>query len=128
MSVIAVGGVTDHRRREIPNIVPVTLILSGLFLPNLSVRFASLLVMILVILLAKVLTGRELPGGDLKLICAMTFFLGMVGTLLILLAVAVEAAAVSLIRRRPARREIPLCTYVAPAFILLVAANLIIGG
>lgn len=118
----------DFKRREIPDAVPVTLLLSGLFLPNLSVRLVSLLVIILVILLARMLTDRELPGGDLKLICAMTFFLGIVGVLLVLLTVAVEAAAVSLVRHRPAKRDIPLCTYVAPAFILLCAANLIIGG
>ena len=126
--VIAYGGVKDLRSREIPDLVPAVLLLCGLLLPQRIPRLISLLATVPVIALTRQAGGGELPGGDVKLICALSFFLGAPGLFAILAAVLLEAAAVSLCGHRPLKRNIPLCTYVAPAFILLSASNLILGG
>ena len=126
--VLAYGGVVDRKRREIPDIVPIVILVCGLFEPYLILRLVCMIGMLIVLMLAHAITKQELPGGDLKLILAMTFLLGISSVLLILIIVGIEIAAASLIGRRYDRNSIPLCTYIAPAFILLSAANLILGG
>ena len=118
----------DRKRREIPDIVPIVLFVCGLFEPYLILRLVCMIVMLIVLMLAHAITKKELPGGDLKLILAMTFLLGISSVLLILIIVGIEIAAASMIGRRYDRNSIPLCTYIAPAFILLSALTLIMGG
>lgn len=121
---IAWGGYEDYKKREIPNMVPIILIISGLFSGNLPIRILSMLLVLIVLMMAGKITGKEVPGGDFKLICALTFVMGLFELLVILTLAGFGSVLVGLIGKKPLRRHIPLCTYVAPAYILLCSAKL----
>lgn len=122
---IAYGGFVDYKKREIPDIVPVTLILASLPKGYLPERLIAMILAALILLLAEKISGQELPGGDLKLICSVIFANGPFEALAILIFAGLAAMLVSLAKKQLLKRHIPLCTYAAPAFILLEAAKLI---
>ncbi len=122
---IAYGGYTDYIKREIPDIVPIALILAGLPKGYLPERLCMMILALLILFLAAKITKQELPGGDLKLICSAVFAVGPVESIVILSLAGLSAVIVSLATKQPWKRHIPLCTYVAPAFIFLEAAKLI---
>ena len=119
--ILTYGGYTDYKRREIPNLVPILLMVTGfLSAPYLILyRFLGLVVMAGAFLLGAKLTNGETPGGDFKLLCALAFSEGIVITLFVLLLAGIGAAVGSMVKKKAIRRNIPLCTYVAPAFLLL---------
>ena len=123
------GGVVDGKRREIPNAVPLLLILSGfLSFPNFW-RIMGLILPAALLLVAAKLTKSEIPGGDLKLICALGFACGLPELAAILFLSGMGAAAYGFLRRLPIRRHIPLCSYVAPAYLALhIMAFFLEGG
>ena len=125
---LAYGGFVDYRQREIPNLVPVVLLLAGCVCGSVLWRLAAMGITLLVLILSAKLCHEELPGGDLKLICAMVFAAGPVDTLLTLFLAGLGTILVGLIKKKPLLRHVPLCTYVAPAFLLLSAAQFLIGG
>ena len=113
------GGVVDGKRREIPNTVPPLLILSGfLSFPNFW-RIMGLILPAALLLAAAKLTKSEVPGGDFKLICALGFACGLPELAAIIVLSALGAMAYGFIRRLPLKRHIPLCAYVAPAYLVL---------
>ena len=124
----AYGGYTDYKRREIPNAVPIILFVMGLLSGSILKRFLVLALTLLILLLATKITKQELPGGDLKLICAMTFSVGLVETIMVLALVGIGSVAVGLAKKLPLKRNIPLCAYVAPAYAMLCATNIILQG
>ena len=122
-AVLIYGAIIDYKRREIPDIVPIVIVLCGLSL-DLSVVYGIvwLTIMILGLWLASKLTETEIPGGDFKLLCALSFTCGLMEIAIILALTALGALLVSMIMHRKILRKIPLCTYVAPAYILSQAA------
>ncbi len=122
---IAYGGYVDYKKREIPDIVPIVLILMSLPKGGVSGRFLIMILVLLSLLAAEKISKQELPGGDLKLICALAFATDPVETIAILTLAGLGSGIVSLVKKQPWKRQIPLCTYVAPAFIFLEAAKLI---
>lgn len=123
------GGVVDLRRREIPNAVPLLLLISGfLSFPNFW-RIMGLIIPASLLLAAAKLTKSEVPGGDFKLICALGFACGLPELAAILFQSGIGAMAYGFIRRLPLKRHIPLCAYVAPAYLALhVIAFALEGG
>ena len=118
-AVLLYGGITDLKRREIPNLVPVILILTGIAEHKLVVfRIVCMLAMMLILWLASILSRNELPGGDFKLICAMTLSCGITVTAATLLLTGLGATAVGAVWKMPRSRHIPLCSYTAPAYML----------
>ena len=122
-AVLIFGAIIDYKRREIPDIVPIVIVLCGLSL-DLSVVYGIVWLTIMVLGLWSVsrLTVTEIPGGDFKLLCALSFTCGLVEIAIILALTALGALLVSMIMHRKILRKIPLCTYVAPAYILSQAA------
>ena len=122
-AVLICGAIIDYKLREIPDIVPIVIVLCGLSL-DLSVVYGIvwLTIMILGLWLASKLTETEIPGGDFKLLCALSFTCGLGEIAIILALTALGALLVSMIMHRKILRKIPLCTYVAPAYILSQAA------
>ena len=122
-AVLICGAIIDYKLREIPDIVPIVIVLCGLSL-DLSVVYGIvwLTIMILGLWLASKLTETEIPGGDFKLLCALSFTCGLMEIAIILALTALGALLVSMIMHRKILRKIPLCTYVAPAYILSQAA------
>ena len=123
---LSYGGLTDYKKREIPNLVPIILLITGLCrgmqaIPN----FIFMLITVFALLLTEKIQKSRLPGGDFKLICALVFSAGPICLLAILFLVRLGAALVSIVRKQTQKRNIPLCTYVAPAYILLCVTQLI---
>ncbi len=120
------GGAVDFKKREIPNLVPITLlgtgIMSGAFIVP---RFLLMLCIAFILWLSGKITKSSVPGGDFKLICALVFSEGLPTLLGTLFCAGLGAIFVSLIKREPIKRNIPLCTYVAPAYMVMSAYLLI---
>ena len=117
-AALAYGGYTDWKRREIPNAVPLTLLLTGLLhWRRIPLQLACMAAMMLILWFSAKLTKSPLPGGDFKLLCALTFSAGPTVTLTSVLLTGLAASAAGLAVKKPLRRHIPLCTYMAPAYL-----------
>ena len=120
--ILAYGGYIDYKRREIPNAVPIVLMLTGLIAaPHLILfRLAGLAMIASSFILAAMLTNGETPGGDFKLLSALAFSAGVPAVLIVLMLSGIMAVTVGLIRKKDAvKRHIPLCSYVAPAYVIV---------
>ena len=119
------GGAVDYKRREIPNTVPLLLIATG-FVSGIYVweRFVIMLALGVILWLSTKDTNNPLPGGDFKLICALTFSVGLPITLAILLFVGLGAIFMSIFCGLPLSRHIPLCSYTAPVYLLILLFSL----
>ena len=114
---LAYGGCTDWKRREIPNLVPLTLILTGLLhWRTLPLRLLCMAAAIFILRLSAKMAKSPLPGGDFKLLCALAFSAGPAVTLAVTVLTGLAAASVGLITGKRLRRNIPLCTYVCFAY------------
>lgn len=122
------GGIIDYRKREIPDLVHVVLLIVGTFFgfsPLLSI-IRLVVPAILMILTARV-TSTDLPGGDFKLLCVLGYALGLAQLAIIVILAVSGATVYGFIKRKPINRSIPLCSYVAPAYIVLNAAAIMLG-
>ena len=118
-AVVFLGGVSDFKKREIPNIVPVTLFITGfLFGRSLSSSTFSCIITIAVLLLAGRVSKSNIPGGDFKLLTALSFSHGIVGLLVILILSGIAMLSVSPILKLTLKTKVPLCTYVALAYAI----------
>ena len=120
------GGVVDYKKREIPNLVPVVLLATGIMSGAFIVgRLLLMLCVAFILWLAGKITKQGLPGGDFKRLCALTFSAGLPTLLGVLFCVGLGAIFMGVVKREPMRRNIPLCTYVAPAHLIMSAYLLI---
>jgi len=127
--ILAYGGAMDYKKREIPDLVPVTLMLTGFLNGTLILpRVICFLITAAALLISAKLSKNSLPGGDFKLICALTFSSGLCSMATILLLTGLCAILFSVIRKQPIKRNIPLCSYIAPAYLITGAAQLILQG
>ena len=128
-AVLIYGGVVDFRRREIPNAVPILLFVSGVFGFSGFWSILGLVAPAVLLLAAAKITHSEVPGGDFKLLCALGFACGLreLAVILFLAGIGVRPGdRVMLIGENssvlailiPAKRHIPLCSYIAPAYII----------
>lgn len=128
IGILVYGAVTDYKRREIPDIVPIVLLLTGLISgwDFILLRMAGLILTALLFLISAKLSESELPGGDFKLISALAFSAGIPILLFTLLLTGLGAALVGIARKQPTKRHIPLCSYIAPAYTAMCGLLLII--
>jgi prepilin signal peptidase PulO-like enzyme (type II secretory pathway) len=128
-AVLTYGGVVDFRRREIPNIVPITLLLTGLFCGfSMFWRIMGLIIPAVLLFAASKLAKSEVPGGDFKLLCSLGFTCGLQELAAVIFLAGIGAVVYGLIRRLPVKRHVPLCSYVAPAYIALQIIVLVLEG
>lgn len=117
-AALTFGGVVDYKRREIPDAVSVILIAIGVtFEFSLFWRIIGLVIPAVLILTVAKIAKSEIPGGDFKLLCSMGFACGLQELAAVMLLAAVGAMIYSFIKRLPLKRNIPLCSYIAPAYI-----------
>lgn len=115
--LLLVGAYTDYKTRTIPNAVPIGILVCGIFTATpWWFKFFSLGFMVLFLALSKKKSG----GGDVKLYCALAFSLGLAALAFILVITLILNFSVALIRKRRIDKteRIPLCTFVAPAYII----------
>ncbi len=120
--ILIYGGVCDYRRREIPNVVPLVLLLTGLlFGGGIPLRLLALCLTAGVFLLLDRITGGGAPGGDFKLMCSLAFSASLHIFLATLLLAAVGAWLLGKLKGRRGNWHVPWCSYVAPAYLLASA-------
>jgi prepilin signal peptidase PulO-like enzyme (type II secretory pathway) len=119
-AVLIYGGVVDFKRREIPNLVPVMLLLTGIaFSFSTFWSILGLVAPAVLLFAAGKLTNSEVPGGDFKLLCSLGFSCGLRELAAVIFLAGIGAVVYGLIKRLPVKRHIPLCSYVAPSYIAL---------
>ena len=121
------GGVVDFKRREIPDAVPIILTAIGvLFGFSLLTSIMGLVVPAMLLFAAAQLTKSNIPGGDFKLLCALGFSCGLMELALIIFLAGISAVVYGLVRHLPVKRHIPLCSYIASAYIAFQMIVLVI--
>ena len=128
IGILAYGAITDYNRREIPDAVPIVLLLTG-FLTGwevLAYRIAAMLLTAAVFFIAAKLSKSGLPGGDFKLLSALAFTSGIPTLLASLLLTGLGAVIVGIVKKQPTKRHIPLCSYIAPAYTIVCGLQLIL--
>lgn len=124
-TMLLYGGIIDYKKREIPNIVPIVILCLGFTLDlKLLWSIVCLSSVAVIFLIADKLTKGDLPGGDFKLLCALAFTIGLLELSLTLALTGLGAVTVAILKGKDFSRHIPLCTYLAPAYILLQATLL----
>jgi len=119
-AVLIYGGVVDFKRREIPNLVPITLLLTGIaFSFSTFWSILGLVAPAVLLFITAKLTKSKVPGGDFKLLCSLGFTCGLRELAAVIFLAGISAVVYGLIRRLPVKRHIPLCSYVAPSYITL---------
>ncbi len=128
IGILAYGAITDYKRREIPNAVPVVLLLTGLLTGwnNILYRLVGMLLTAVVFFIAAKLSKSDLPGGDFKLLTALAFSSGVPILLASLLLTGLGAVIVGIVKKQPTKRNIPLCSYIAPAYTVVCGLQLIL--
>lgn len=116
------GGIVDWKRREIPNLVPVALLVVGLGCHTWHSVTIWLLSCVGIWFAMRWRNG-DVPGGDFKLICGLLFAIGLVETVIVLVVAMILALLVGC---KP-NQHIPLCTYMALAYCL-TQLFLLVGG
>lgn len=120
------GGIIDFRKREIPNVVPLSLLVTGFFGFSTFWSILGLVAPAVLLLAVAKITKSEVPGGDFKLLCALGFTCGLPELATIMLLTGIGTAVYGLLRHLPVKRHIPLCTYIAPAYIAVQSIAFVI--
>ncbi|NCC69204.1 MAG: prepilin peptidase [Clostridia bacterium] len=120
------GGVVDYTRREIPDFVHIIMIFSRILI-GFSVLYGIMCLVIPAVLLlaAAKISKSRLAGGDFKLLCGLGFACGLTELAAILFLALAGAIICGAIQRKSISRGIPLCTYMAPAYIAVKALALL---
>ncbi|NCB53305.1 MAG: prepilin peptidase [Clostridia bacterium] len=120
------GGVVDYTRREIPDFVHIILLFSRILI-GFSVLYGIMCLVIPAVLLiaAAKISKSRLAGGDFKLLCGLCFACGLPELTAILFLAFAGAMVCGRITQKPINRGIPLCTYIAPAYIAVKALTLL---
>jgi len=128
-AVLIYGGISDYKRREIPNTVPIVIVIVAcLFDFSFWQCIIGSVVPATVFYVAAKLTKSEMPGGDFKLLCALGFACGLLELVGIILLAGLGAVIVGIIEHQPIKRHIPLCSYAAPSYLLLQSLLLCAKG
>lgn len=131
-AALVYGAITDYRHRLISDLVPVTLIGTGIVkICHGAVWWSKVVAMLVVgtIVFVQIRPDDDNPpGGDFKLLSAMAFSDGLLTVLAVLLLTVLSAAAHSLLYKQPMQRHIPLCTYTAPAYLTACTVQIILLG
>lgn len=128
-AVLIYGGVADFKRREIPNAVPIALLITGGFFGfSMFWSILGLVAPAVLLFAAAKITKSEIPGGDFKLLCSLGFACGLQELASIIFLAGIGVLVYGFIRHLPVKRHIPLCSYIAPAYIAFQIIALVIGG
>ena len=131
-AALVYGAITDYRHRLISDLVPVTLIGTGIVkICQGAVWWPKVIAMLVVgtIVFVQIRPDDDNPpGGDFKLLSAMAFSDGLLTVLAVLLLTGLAATIHGLLHKQPMQRHIPLCTYAAPAYLAACTVQIIFFG
>ncbi len=130
------GAIIDNRKREIPNIVPLLIcgigIIDSADCPEVLLRrFVVAAIILGSYMVASGVEGMaRMGGGDIKLMAAMTIALGVFATAIVVFFTGLAAVVVSMIKYRGISKlkeaEIPMCTFVLPAYVITYAMAMLL--
>lgn len=126
--LLGYGGINDYRSRQIPDAVPIGLLILALlelvcgFGCHLIARLSGFGFIFFLIGIIEHLAhqgkGTVLPGGDIKLLLSLSLTEGFTGICGIILFTGLVVCFIWII---PTKREpsVPLCFYIAIAYFIL---------
>lgn len=108
------GAITDYKRREIENGVHVLLILGGLFAGLTAVDYAiGFLIPPIVWVINEKIKGSKGGAGDIKLLAALGFNVG-----LWMMAVIMLVTQILVLPIAKRQERFPVCTYVCGGYVI----------
>lgn len=114
------GGVVDYKRREIPNLVPILLLATGVSSGAPILYRLMLMLGIGGYLYRKYKKDKgSLPAGDVKLLSALYFSAGWIVTTCTFCCAAVGMKIMEIAKKQPPGGHVPLCSYMAPAYLFV---------
>lgn len=97
-------SINDVIRHESDNIFPVLIIICGLFFPqNLIYMLVSFGIILLFFVIYILAAKNTIGGGDIKIICALTFFFGLSTTLSAMIIACILGIAYAIVSKFAAK-------------------------
>ncbi|MEG0617310.1 MAG: prepilin peptidase [Oscillospiraceae bacterium] len=125
--VLIYGAVIDIKIRQIPNIVPLALVILGIarafFLKKSIVWDLALAICAFAIILAAAVITQQIGGGDVKLIPSVFFICGYENALIYCLSLSIILVGYSLLHKlkyKHSAKNIPLAAPIAAGYILFL--------
>lgn len=104
LSLLHICGTNDIIRRQSDNIFPVLIIVVGLIMPtNLTYMLISFTVITIMFIVIIVLSKQTIGGGDIKMICALSFFFGIYTTIIAMIIACLIGITFSIIAKFAAK-------------------------
>lgn len=120
--ILLYGARQDYVARIIPNKVSLCLLMIGIFFDfSLKSAIIGLIVPMLVFIIANGITHSDFPGGDFKLLCSLGFAIGLFEMVLVIVMTGILVILTLKAKKLSLKRNVPLCTYVAPSYMLVQA-------
>jgi Flp pilus assembly protein protease CpaA len=121
------GAYTDYKSRIIPNIVPLLILIFGIFTNvQLTYKLISCLAIVLALFLAKKTTKRSSGGGDIKLYISLSFALGIIDVCIILIIVTVLMLLYKKLFART-QTHFPACVFIAISYFAYYTVTIIVA-
>lgn len=121
---LSYGAYTDYKSRIIPNRIPFAILVLGLLTATpIATKLISLGAIIAILVALHLLTKKKSGGGDIKVYCALAFALGLQTMAFVLTATIILSSLWTLAVKRVRlnkQMRIPLCTFLSPAYILVM--------
>ena len=118
-SILIYAGIYDYKKRIIPDKVHVIIIIIGLlsgFNPVPSIL--GLLVLPIPFIIPIFFNEKSIGGGDIKLVGAIGFYLGLTNGLLAIIIGLLLSTLVSILFKRRKNELVPLAPYLATGSII----------
>ena len=104
LSLLHLCGTNDIIRHQSDNIFPVLIIAVGLIMPtNLTYMLISFVVITIMFIIIVVMSKQTIGGGDIKMICALSFFFGIYNTIIAMIIACLIGITFSIIAKFAAK-------------------------
>lgn len=104
LSLLHLCGTNDIIRHQSDNIFPVLIIAVGLIMPtNLIYMLISFAVITIMFIIIVVISKQTIGGGDIKMICALSFFFGIYTTIIAMIIACLIGITFSIIAKFAAK-------------------------
>ena len=117
--ILIVAGIYDWNTCEIPDYLHVLLLLVGLINIQFIPALLGFLLVPLPFLAAAIVTGGKIGGGDIKLMAAMGFCIGVTGGILMMVSGLLLAIGWSKVFGN-GRKSLPLAPFLAAGGIMIL--------
>lgn len=104
LSMLHICGTNDIIRHQSDNIFPVLIIAVGLIKPtNLIYMLISFAVITIMFIIIIIMSKQTIGGGDIKMICALSFFFGIYTTIIAMIIACLIGITFSIIAKFAAK-------------------------